>query len=103
MNESFDDPLFDQAIEWVVVNQRPSVSGVQRNLRIGFNRAAKLIDWMEVIGIITPMTFNEETEIFERSVLVDTIEAAVFLKVQHSEKPSASPDLSNVIPFPKRN
>ncbi|MFZ3618846.1 DNA translocase FtsK [Leclercia barmai] len=98
MDKFFDDPLFAQAIEWVVVNQKPSVSGLQRNLRIGFNRAEKLINWMEVIGIITPMSFNEETETFGRSVLVDTIEAAVLLKDTHCE----APDLSNVIPFPNR-
>lgn len=52
---SQNDALFDQAVSIVVQNQRASISLVQRELRIGYNRAARLIEEMEVKGIVSPM------------------------------------------------
>jgi hypothetical protein len=52
---SEDDALFDQAVAVVTKNQRASISLVQRELRIGYNRAARLIEAMEVKGIVSPM------------------------------------------------
>ena len=49
------DPLYDQAVEVVVSNNRISISLVQRHLRIGYNRAARLIEDMERNGLISPM------------------------------------------------
>ena len=49
------DPLFDQAVEIVLSSNRISISLVQRNLRIGYNRAARLIEDMERSGMISPM------------------------------------------------
>lgn len=49
------DPLFDQAVNIVVQEQRASISLVQRHLRIGYNRAARLIESMEAAGIVSPM------------------------------------------------
>ena len=49
------DPLYDQAVETVVESNRASISLVQRKLRIGYNRAARLVDAMEEAGLVTPM------------------------------------------------
>jgi S-DNA-T family DNA segregation ATPase FtsK/SpoIIIE len=49
------DPLYDQAVEIVLQNRRPSISLVQRHLRIGYNRAARLIEAMERAGLISAM------------------------------------------------
>ncbi|MEG0884904.1 MAG: DNA translocase FtsK, partial [Janthinobacterium sp.] len=49
---SATDPLYDQAVEVVRTNQRASISLVQRHLRIGYNRAARLIEAMESAGIV---------------------------------------------------
>lgn len=47
------DPLFDDAVRIVTESRRGSISGVQRRLKIGYNRAARLIEEMERIGIVT--------------------------------------------------
>jgi S-DNA-T family DNA segregation ATPase FtsK/SpoIIIE len=49
------DPMYDQAVEVVLKNRRPSISLVQRHLRIGYNRAARLIEQMERAGLVSPM------------------------------------------------
>lgn len=49
------DPLYDQAVETVIESNRASISLVQRKLRIGYNRAARLIEAMEAAGLVTPM------------------------------------------------
>ncbi len=48
------DPLYDQAVEIVLKTRRPSISLVQRHLRIGYNRAARLIEQMERAGLVSP-------------------------------------------------
>ncbi len=57
------DPLYDQAVEIVVKTRRPSISLVQRHLRIGYNRAARLIEQMERSGLVTPMGSNGNREV----------------------------------------
>ncbi len=57
------DPLYDQAVEIVLKNRRASISLVQRHLRIGYNRAARLVEQMEAAGIVTPMQSNGNREI----------------------------------------
>jgi S-DNA-T family DNA segregation ATPase FtsK/SpoIIIE len=52
------DPLFDEAVEIVTQSRRASISGVQRRLKIGYNRAARLIEEMERIGIVSPPETN---------------------------------------------
>jgi hypothetical protein len=47
--------MYDQAVEVVLKTRRPSISLVQRHLRIGYNRAARLIEAMEKAGLVTPM------------------------------------------------
>ncbi len=57
------DPLYDQAVEVVLKTRRPSISLVQRHLRIGYNRAARLIEQMERSGLVTPMGSNGNREV----------------------------------------
>jgi S-DNA-T family DNA segregation ATPase FtsK/SpoIIIE len=57
------DPLYDQAVQIVLQNKRASISLVQRHLRIGYNRAARLIEDMEKAGLVSPMASNGNREI----------------------------------------
>ncbi len=57
------DPLYDQAVEIVVNSRRASISLVQRHLRIGYNRAARLIEQMEAAGIVSTMQSNGNREV----------------------------------------
>lgn len=57
------DPLYDQAVEVVVKTRRPSISLVQRHLRIGYNRAARLIEQMERSGVVSAMSTNGNREV----------------------------------------
>ena len=60
-NES--DALYDEAVEFVLQSQRASISSVQRKLRIGYNRAARLIEAMEIAGIVSEMGSNGNREV----------------------------------------
>lgn len=57
------DPLYDQAVQVVLQNKRASISLVQRHLRIGYNRAARLLEDMEKAGLVSPMQGNGNREI----------------------------------------
>src|SRR5690554_7433529 len=57
------DPLYDQAVEIVLKNRRASISSVQRYLRIGYNRAARLLEQMEQAGLVSAMQSNGNREI----------------------------------------
>ncbi|HEY3536693.1 MAG TPA: DNA translocase FtsK 4TM domain-containing protein [Trinickia sp.] len=57
------DPLYDQAVEIVVKHRRASISLVQRHLRIGYNRAARLLEQMEQSGLVSAMSTNGNREI----------------------------------------
>jgi hypothetical protein len=57
------DPLYDQAVEIVLKNRRASISLVQRHLRIGYNRAARLLEDMEKAGLVSSMQSNGNREI----------------------------------------
>ena len=57
------DPLYDQAVEVVIKTRRPSISLVQRHLRIGYNRAARLIEQMERAGLVSAMGSNGNREV----------------------------------------
>jgi DNA segregation ATPase FtsK/SpoIIIE, S-DNA-T family len=61
--EGESDPLYDQAVEVVVKNRRASISLVQRHLRIGYNRAARLLEQMEQSGLVSTMSSNGNREI----------------------------------------
>ncbi|WP_239923646.1 DNA translocase FtsK [Agaribacterium haliotis] len=57
------DPLYDQALEFVTETRKASISSVQRKLRIGYNRAARLIEQMESSGVVSPMGANGNREV----------------------------------------
>ena len=57
------DPLYDQAVTIVLQNKKASISLVQRHLRIGYNRAARLLEDMEKSGLVTSMQSNGNREI----------------------------------------
>jgi DNA segregation ATPase FtsK/SpoIIIE, S-DNA-T family len=57
------DPLYDEAVTIVLKNKRASISLVQRHLRIGYNRAARLVEDMERAGLVSPMQSNGNREI----------------------------------------
>ena len=57
------DPLYDQAVRIVTETRRASISGVQRRLKIGYNRAARMIEQMEVAGIVGPLQTNGMREV----------------------------------------
>ena len=57
------DPMYDQAVEIVLKHKRASISLVQRHLRIGYNRAARLLEQMENSGMVSTMQSNGNREI----------------------------------------
>jgi DNA segregation ATPase FtsK/SpoIIIE, S-DNA-T family len=57
------DPMYDQAVQIVLKTRRPSISLVQRHLRIGYNRAARLIEQMERAGLVSAMQTNGNREV----------------------------------------
>jgi len=57
------DPLFDQAVSFVVEKRKASISGVQRQFRIGYNRAARIIEQMEMQGIVSEQGHNGNREV----------------------------------------
>ena len=57
------DPLYDQAVEIVLRTRRPSISLVQRHLRIGYNRVARLLEQMEQAGLVSTMQSNGNREV----------------------------------------
>lgn len=57
------DPLFDQAVAFVVDKRRASISGVQRQFRIGYNRAARIVEQMELQGIVSSPGHNGNREV----------------------------------------
>ena len=57
------DALYDEAVHYVTTSRRASISSVQRKLRIGYNRAARLIEAMEAAGVVTEMGTNGQREV----------------------------------------
>lgn len=63
------DPLFDDAVQIVLESRRTSISGVQRRLKIGYNRAARMIEEMERIGIVGPAETNGNRDVLTLSLV----------------------------------
>jgi S-DNA-T family DNA segregation ATPase FtsK/SpoIIIE len=61
--EGEQDPLYDQAVRIVVESRKASISGVQRRLKIGYNRAARMIETMESAGLVGPLQSNGAREV----------------------------------------
>ncbi len=57
------DPLYDEAVQIVVKERKPSISYVQRRLKIGYNRSARLVEAMEVAGVVGPLQSNGAREV----------------------------------------
>ena len=57
------DELYDHAVQIVTETRKASISGVQRRLKIGYNRAARMIEAMEAAGIVTEMQSNGSREV----------------------------------------
>ncbi|MGB4248597.1 MAG: DNA translocase FtsK, partial [Pseudohongiellaceae bacterium] len=58
-----DDALYDEAVAFVTESRKASISAVQRKLRIGYNRAARMIDAMEAAGVVSAMNTNGSREV----------------------------------------
>ena len=61
--DSEQDPLYDQAVQVVMETRKASISGVQRRLKIGYNRAARMVETMETAGLVGPLQSNGTREI----------------------------------------
>jgi S-DNA-T family DNA segregation ATPase FtsK/SpoIIIE len=61
--EDFDDPLYDEILEFVITTSKASASLLQRRFKIGYNRAARLIDLLEERGIVGPMNGSKPREV----------------------------------------
>ena len=57
------DDLYDEAVAFVAQSRRASISAVQRRLRVGYNRAARIIETMEEAGVVSPMATNGNREV----------------------------------------
>jgi S-DNA-T family DNA segregation ATPase FtsK/SpoIIIE len=57
------DPLYDEAVGVVTRDRKPSISYVQRRLKIGYNRAARMLEAMELAGIVGPLQSNGSREV----------------------------------------
>jgi len=57
------DALYDQAVQIVLETRRASVSGIQRRLKIGYNRAARMVEDMETAGVVSPLQSNGSREV----------------------------------------
>jgi DNA segregation ATPase FtsK/SpoIIIE, S-DNA-T family len=62
-NAEEDDALYDEAVRFVTESRKASISAVQRKLRIGYNRAARMIEAMEMAGVVTEMSTNGNREV----------------------------------------
>ena len=66
-SDSEVDPMYDEAVSVVLKTRKASISGIQRQLRIGYNRAARLIDQMEADGIVSPAETNGNRTVLAQS------------------------------------
>jgi S-DNA-T family DNA segregation ATPase FtsK/SpoIIIE len=65
------DPLYDEAVKIVTAERKPSISYVQRRLKIGYNRAARLLEQMEAAGVVGPLQSNGSREVLAPAPAAD--------------------------------
>ncbi|WNW09695.1 DNA translocase FtsK 4TM domain-containing protein [Pseudomonas sp. DTU_2021_1001937_2_SI_NGA_ILE_001] len=70
-DDSESDALYDEAVNFVLESRRASISAVQRKLKIGYNRAARMIEAMEMAGVVTPMNSNGSREVIAPAPMRD--------------------------------
>ena len=63
VKEEYDDPLYDEIVEFVITTGKASASLLQRRFKLGYNRAARVIDLLEERGIIGPMNGSKPREV----------------------------------------
>jgi len=68
---SEEDPLYDEAVRFVTESRRASISAVQRKLKIGYNRAARMIEAMEMAGVVSSMNTNGSREVIAPAPIRD--------------------------------
>jgi len=54
-NDPESDPLYDEAVEFVLKTRKSSISAIQRQLRVGYNRSARMVEAMEAAGLVGPL------------------------------------------------
>ena len=69
--DSESDALYDEAVKFVLESRRASISAVQRKLKIGYNRAARMIEAMEMAGVVTSMNTNGSREVIAPAPMRD--------------------------------
>jgi S-DNA-T family DNA segregation ATPase FtsK/SpoIIIE len=69
--DSETDALYDEAVNFVLESRRASISAVQRKLKIGYNRAARMIEAMEMAGVVTAMNTNGSREVIAPAPMRD--------------------------------
>nr|VFJ87598.1 MAG: DNA translocase FtsK [Candidatus Kentron sp. LFY] len=62
-DDTESDPLYDEAVRIVTETRRASISGVQRRLKIGYNRAARMVEQMEIAGVVGPLESNGNRDV----------------------------------------
>jgi S-DNA-T family DNA segregation ATPase FtsK/SpoIIIE len=70
-DDSETDALYDEAVNFVLESRRASISAVQRKLKIGYNRAARMIEAMEMAGVVTAMNTNGSREVIAPAPMRD--------------------------------
>ncbi|MEM9103087.1 MAG: DNA translocase FtsK 4TM domain-containing protein [Pseudomonadota bacterium] len=70
-SDTEQDPLYDKAVAIVIESRKASISGVQRRLKIGYNRAARMIEEMEAAGVVSEMQSNGTREVLAPPALAD--------------------------------
>ncbi len=71
MGDGEQDDLYDQAVQIVTESRRASISHLQRRLKIGYNRAARLIETMEAAGVVSPMQSNGGREVLAQNSMAE--------------------------------
>lgn len=74
LDGEMDDELFKEAIKLVITHQQGSISLIQRRLKVGYSRAARMIDMMEQIGVVGPFTGSKAREVLVDELYLQTLD-----------------------------